>query len=140
VWWDLENGKLIAAIRDNGGSSRLYRTVSTDQGNTWSPPVITNYPNSTSKLFTLKTSRGYRVLVSNANPKLGRRELHLAMSRDGISFDRLVRLDIPSQKATTFQYPHVIEHEGSLFIAFSNKKNITEILKVALSDVDQLLE
>jgi hypothetical protein len=50
----------------------------------------------------------------------------------------MAKLDIPSPKATTFQYPHAIEHEGHLFIAFSNKKNITELLKVSLDDVDRL--
>lgn len=138
VCWEQDDGTLIAAIRDNGGSAKLFRSVSTDHGQTWSAPVITNYPNATSKLFTLKTSRGYRVLVSNANPKIGRRELHLAISADGVTFTRMARLDIPSPKATTFQYPHVIEHDGSLFIAFSNKKNVTEVLKVALDDVDAL--
>jgi hypothetical protein len=138
VWWDLTDGTLIGAIRDNGGSQRLFRTVSKDHGETWSFPEKTNYPNATSKLFTLLTSRGYRVLVSNANPAIGRREMHLGISDDGVTFTRLARLDIPSPKATTFQYPHVIEHEGSLFIAFSNKKNITEVLKVSLDDVDRL--
>lgn len=138
VWWPLADGTLVAAIRDNGGSGRLFRSVSTDQGRTWSQPVITNYPNATSKLFTLKTSRGERVLVSNANPKIGRRELHLAVSKDGISFTRLLRLEIPSKVATTFQYPHVIEHAGHLLIAFSNKKNVTELLKVSLDEISPL--
>lgn len=135
VWWEQPDGTLIAAIRDNGGSGRLFRSISTDHGQTWSQPVITNYPNATSKLFTLKTTRGERVLVSNANPKIGRRELHLALSFDGMTFNRLMRLDIPSRVATTFQYPHAIEHEDSLFIAFSNKKNVTELLKVSLDDL-----
>ena len=138
VCWEQEDGSIIAAIRDNGGSGRLFRCVSNDHGQTWSEHLITNYPNATSKLFTLKTSRGFRVLVSNANPKMGRRELHLAISQDGITFTRLARLDIPSPKPTTFQYPHVIEHDGSLFIAFSNKKNVTELLKVSLDQVDKL--
>jgi hypothetical protein len=33
-------------------------------------------------------------------------------------------------------YPHVIEHEGSLFIAFAGGKQTVEVLKVRLSDVD----
>lgn len=100
--------------------------------------MMTNYPNATSKLFTLKTSRGFRVLVSNANPAIGRREMHLAVSRDGLTFTRLMRLDIPSPRVTTFQYPHVLEHGGCLFIAFSNKKNVTEVLKVTLADVEKV--
>jgi hypothetical protein len=138
VCWELPDGTLVGAIRDNGGSQRLFRTFSRDHGQTWSWPEKTNYPNATSKLFTLQTSRGYRVLISNANPKVGRREMHLAISGDGLTFTRLARLDIPSSKATTFQYPHAIEHEGHLFIAFSNKKNVTELLKVSLDDVDRV--
>jgi hypothetical protein len=138
VCWELPDGLLVGAIRDNGGSQRLFRTFSKDHGQTWSMPEKTNYPNATSKLFTLQTSRGYRVLISNANPVVGRREMHLAVSEDGLTFTRMAKLDIPSQKATTFQYPHAIEHDGYLFIAFSNKKNITELLKVSLDDVDRL--
>jgi predicted neuraminidase len=138
VWWEQPDGTLISAIRDNGGSQRLFHSVSTDHGRTWSPPQITNYPNATSKIFTLRTSRGFRVLASNANAKIGRREMHLALSDDGTTFTRLARLDIPSPKATTFQYPHVIEHDGSLLIAFSNKKNVTEVLKVSLDDIERL--
>lgn len=41
-------------------------------------------------------ARGTRVLVSNANPKLGRRELHISSSSDGRVFTRVARLDIPS--------------------------------------------
>jgi hypothetical protein len=33
-------------------------------------------------------------------------------------------------------YPHVIEHEDSLYIAFAGGKQTVEVLKVKLSDVD----
>jgi hypothetical protein len=138
VCWELPDGTLVGAIRDNGGSGRLFRTISKDHGQTWSHPEKTNYPNATSKLFTLQTSRGYRVLISNANPEVGRRELHLAISDDGLSFTRLAKLEISSSKPTTFQYPHAIEHDGHLFIAFSNKKNITEMIRVSLDDIDRI--
>ncbi len=138
VWWEQPDKTVIGLIRDNGGSSRLFRTVSTDLGKTWSTPVKTNYPNSTSKVFSLLTSRGCRVLISNANPSVGRRELHLAVSEDGQTFTRMGRLDIPSDKPSTLQYPHAIEHDGHLFIAFSRNKNITELLKLPLDEVDRL--
>ncbi len=138
VWWQQPDHTIIGLIRDNGGSSRLYRTVSTDLGQTWSTPMKTNYPNSTSKVFSLLTSRGYRVLISNANPAVGRRELHLAVSEDGVTFVRMARLGIPSDKPSTLQYPHAIEHDGHLFIAFSRNKNITEVLKVPLDEAERL--
>ncbi len=138
VWWERPDKSIVGVFRDNGGSSRLFRAISTDLGQTWTTPEKTNYPNATSKLCPLLTSRGYRVLISNANPTLGRRELHLAVSEDGLTFTRMGRLDIPSPKPATLQYPHLIEHEGNLFITFSRNKNISEIIKVSLDEVDRL--
>jgi hypothetical protein len=138
VCWEQPDKSIVGVFRDNGGSSRLFRAVSTDLGRTWSTPEKTNYPNSTSKLCPLHTSRGYHVLVSNANVMLGRRELHLAVSDDGWTFTRMGRLDVPSPKPATLQYPHVIEHDGNLFIAFSRNKAISEIFKLSLDEVDRL--
>lgn len=155
IFWPLPNKTLYALFRDNGGSRRLFHSVSSDQGRTWDAPKITNFPNATSKLFSMQTSRGYRVLVLNANPSAGRRELHLALSTDGKSFTRLARLDVPSPPSipdevsritkkfsagiASLQYPHVIEHDGRLLIALSRGKVQTEVFHVSLDDVDALL-
>lgn len=142
IWWEQPDGRLVAIFRDNGGSGRLFRALSTDHGETWSVPEKTSYPNATSKVFSLRTSRGFRVLISNANPApgVGRREMHLGISDDGWSFNRLGRLEIPlSAKPATFQYPHAVEHEGYLFIAFSRNKNTTELLRLSLDEIQALL-
>ncbi len=155
IFWSLPDGTLFALFRDNGGSQRLFHSLSRDQGRSWETPKLTNFPNASSKLFSLKTSRGYRVIVLNANPKVGRRELYLAVSRDGKTFIRLARLDIPSppripQKLAriarklrsgiaSLQYPHVTEQSGHLLIAFSRGKVQTEVFHVSLDDVDALL-
>lgn len=138
VWWQLPDGRLHGLFRDNGGSSRLYQALSSDDGRTWTRPQLTNFPNSTSKLYPLRLSDGAWAMISNANPKLGRRELHLSLSDDGLTFTRMARLEIPSAKATTFQYPHAIESDGHLLIAFSQKKMQTEVLKIPMSEIDRL--
>lgn len=133
--WPLSDGRWFAAFRDNGGSKRLFQATSDDQGRTWTTPVLTNFPDATSKLFSLATSRGYRVLISNANPA-GRNPLCLSISRDGEHFTWLGALDIPG--IGTLQYPHAIEHDGKLLIAFSrNKKNI-EVVQVELDELDRV--
>ena len=137
-WWRLPDGRLHGLFRDNGKSQRLYQSFSSDKGRTWSRPTITNFPNATSKFFTLKLSSGPWAMISNANPSAGRRELYLSLSDDGLTFTKMARLAIPSAKATTFQYPHVIEHDGHLLIAFSQKKNQTEVLKVPIENVQKL--
>jgi hypothetical protein len=102
--------------------------------------VLTNFPNATSKVFSMRTAGGIRLLVVNARPALGRRELHLALSRDGQTFTRLARLAIPSPRPATLQYPHVIEHDGRLLIAFSRNKRQIEVLRVPRQTVEALLD
>jgi hypothetical protein len=156
IFWSLPDDALFALYRDNGGSQRLFHSTSTDAGQTWGRPVMTNVPNATRKLFSMPTSSGSRILVLNANPTQGRRELHLAASRDGRRFTRLARLGIPTPPAheaidspgmrnrfrsgvASLQYPHAIEHDGALYIAFSRNKLQTELLRVPIVEIDTLL-
>ena len=151
----MPDNSMNALFRDNGGSRRLFHATSRDLGKTWTTPVLTNFPNSTSKIFSIATSRGYRVMVSNANPRWGRRQLHLSISLDGRTFTRMAQLDVPAPPApkgfesiwkkfsygiAILQYPHVIEHDGYLLIALSRCKLQIEIFRVSLDSVDALLK
>jgi len=138
IWWQLPDGRLHALFRDNGGSSRLYQAFSSDDGRTWTRPRITNFPNATSKCYPLRLSSGPWVMLSNANPKWGRREMMLSLSEDGLTFTKMVRLAIPFTRPTTFQYPHAIEHDGHLLVVVSQKKMQSEVLKVPLASIEAL--
>ena len=148
-WWVLPDGhNLVGLFRDNGGSKRLLRSFSVDNGRTWSPMVRSNFPDATSKFNAVHTSEGYYALVSNPNPR-GRNPLCLSLSRDGLVFDRMLRLPIPedigiewqldsrdpSARSETFQYPHVIEHDGHLLIAYSRRKQTVEVVKIPLAEI-----
>lgn len=152
-WYRLPDENLVALARDNSRSGWLLRSFSGDNGKNWTQPVRTNFPDATSKFNVLRTSNGYYVLVNNANPER-RNPLCLAVSEDGLVYKVLTRLPIPERidgvdweegsrysaaGYESFQYPHVIEHEGSLLIAFSRKKQTVEVVKVSLSDVVGLL-
>jgi hypothetical protein len=130
-WWILPDHTLAAVFRDNRRSGFLYRAFSTDDGRTWSKPVKTNFPDATSKISGLRLNDGRYVLVSNPNPKR-RDPMTLAISEDGLVFTKMLYL----VGGRHIDYPHVIEHGDSLFIAFAGGKQSVEVLKVKLSDVD----
>jgi hypothetical protein len=133
-WWVLPDNKTIAALyRDNGRSGFLARGFSTDNGRTWSKPVRTNFPDATSKFSGVRLPDGRYVLVSNANPKK-RDPLTLAVSRDGIVFNAMGYL----VGGRIVDYPHVIEHKGSLYVAFATAKQTVEVLRVDVSEVDRI--
>ena len=130
-WWILPDQRLAAVFRDNRRSGFLYRSLSSDDGRTWTPPVKTNFPDATSKISGLRLRDGRYVLVSNPNPKK-RDPLTLAISDDGLVFTKMLYL----VGGRHIDYPHVIEHGDSLYIAFAGGKQTVELLKVKLSDMD----
>ncbi len=133
-WFILPDGRTIAGlIRDNGGSKFLLRAFSHDNGRTWSGMRQTNFPDATSKFFMHRTSRGYYVMASNSNPRK-RDPLTLAISQDGLVFNKLFRLI----GGRHIDYPHIIEHDGHLLIAFSGAKQTMEVMKVSLDELERL--
>lgn len=149
--WTLPGGRLMGFYRDNSHSKRIFRAWSDDHGRTWTTPERTNFPDATSKLFGLRTSRGWYVLISNANPApLQRNPLCLAVSRDGVTFTNLVRLPVPTspmderpregvRKAAGYQYPHAIENDGHLFVVYSRNMTTVEVIRVPLDEIERLL-
>ncbi|MEO6784492.1 MAG: exo-alpha-sialidase, partial [Chthoniobacteraceae bacterium] len=132
-WWILPDQNLAAVFRDNRRSGFVYRAFSADDGRTWSTPVKTNFPDATSKMSGLRLADGRYVLVSNPNPKK-RDPLTLSVSDDGMVFKKMIWL----VGGRHVDYPHVIEHEGHLLIAFAGGKQTVEVLKVKLADVDSI--
>jgi hypothetical protein len=132
-WWILPDQSLMAVFRDNRRSGFVHRAFSTDDGRTWTKPVRTNFPDATSKMSGLRLRDGRYVLVSNPNPKK-RDPLVLSISDDGIVFTKMIHL----VGGRHVDYPHVIEHDGHLFVAFAGGKQTVEVLKVRLADVDAL--
>ena len=132
-WWALPDGRLAALFRDGRRSGFLYRSVSTDSGRTWSRPVRTNFPDATSKFSGLRLADGRYVLVSNPNPAK-RDPLAISISDDGLVFHTMAYL----VGGRWVDYPHVIEHDGHLFIAFAGGKQTVEVLRVRLADLDGL--
>lgn len=134
-WWVLPDGKsLMALFRDNRKSGYLYRAFSIDNGRTWSNPLRTNFPDARSKFNGLRMSDGRYVLVSNPNPER-RDPLALSISEDGMVFTKMGYLT----GGRYIDYPHVIEQDGYLLIAFAGSvKQKIEVLKVKISDLDNL--
>jgi hypothetical protein len=133
-WWVLPDNNMVALFRDNMKSGYLFRSFSSDNGRTWSKPVRTNFPDARSKFSGVRLSDGRYVLVSNANPAK-RDPLVLSISNDGILFDKMFYL-VGDRHV---DYPHVIEHDGYLLVAFAGKKETVEVIKVKISDLDTLI-
>ena len=132
-WWVLPDGRLTALFRDNRQSGYLYRSFSEDNGRTWSRPLRTDFPDARSKFSGVQLADGRYVLVSNPHPKR-RDPLALSISEDGVVFTKMGYL----VGGRHVDYPHVIEHDGHVLVAFAGGKQTVEVLKIKLEDLDAL--
>ncbi|MCF3649784.1 exo-alpha-sialidase [Synoicihabitans lomoniglobus] len=129
-WWQLADGNLVALFRDNLDSGYLFRAFSTDEGRTWTRPVRTNFPDAKSKFNGVQLPDGRFILVNNSHPDR-RDPMTLAISEDGLVFDRLLYL----VGGRHIDYPHVMEHDGFLFVAFAGAKQTVEVLRIRVADL-----
>lgn len=130
-------------IRDGARSGKLVRSVSRDGGKTWSKPLHTNYPDATSKNFTGRLSNGTYILINNPDPK-SRDPLAISTGVDGWTFGHpgLIRKDAPERRyfgrakgSGSLQYPHAMEHGGSLWVIYSTNKEDIEVTEIRVADL-----
>jgi len=91
-------------------------------------------------------------MLSNARPE-ARYPLCLSLSKDGLVYQRMAVIDIPEKinkshwyarkgylhsAYEAHQYPHAMEHDGSLMILFSRRKQKVESLKISLEHFEKL--
>ncbi len=132
-WFILPDDNIVAFFRDNRRSGFLFRAFSSDNGRTWSRPVRTNFPDARSKFSGLRLSDGRYILVSNSNPNK-RDPLTIAISNDGLVFTKMGYLVGERQ----VDYPHVIEHDGYIYVAHASAKQSVEVHRIRISDLDNL--
>ena len=73
--------------------------------------------------------------MNNANPR-ARNPLCLSTSDGGRTFTRLAALPTPGDGS--FQYPHLLERDGFLYVLHSHNKTSIEILRLSFDEIERL--
>jgi len=133
------DGVIVSPFRNQSGF--LYASCSQDNGRTWSDPRQTGFPDSTARFSTGRLPDGKLFLISNPGPgRLNRSLLTIALSSDGVTFDRAWRIrGEPTQqrfqgqqKLDGWQYPHALVWRDSLYVAYSVNKEDVRMTRIAL--------
>ncbi len=133
TWYQRRDGTLVCFYRDDHASFRLFASVSTDDGITWSRPRPTNIPDAKSKTAARVLSTGAVVVAGNPSAARKRNVLAVLVSDDGTKFDRGAILR--DEGESRYAYPSVVEHEGRLWIAYSINKHEIAVASVPVSAV-----
>jgi hypothetical protein len=124
-------GPRVTNISRYGGEARALVATSENYGRTWSAMRPGNLPMATSKPYAgvLSTGRRYLVCSSSADGGKRRAPLTIALSKPGETvFSKLLVIrhamfpDGPgeSHERASLSYPYAIEHEGHLYVGYSN--------------------
>ncbi len=134
TWYQTADGTIVVFWRDEGQSCRLWVNYSTDNGQTFSEPMISDIPDSMSRVSAGRLADGRYFLCNNAFPVLlNRLYLMLMISDDGYEFNKVYLMpDDPSRqrvkgllKLDGYQYPNGYSDAGRLYIGYSiNKEDI----------------
>jgi hypothetical protein len=133
-WYQTDDGLIIIFWRDEGLSCRVWVNFSEDGGKTFVPPMMSDIPDSMSRVYAGRLKNGVYYLCNNAFPiLLNRIHLMLLLSDDGYRFNKVYLLvdDPTSQRFTGllkqdgYQYPCCLVDEDKLLVGYSvNKEDI----------------
>lgn len=139
--YETPDGYTHMIVRDNNRSRRLIHVLSRDHGKAWAKPVLTDYPDATSKNFTGRLRNGSYYLINNPDPTK-RDPLAISFSPDGWLYSNplAIRRDAPPARPRTigggsFQYPNAVEYRGSLWVVYSTNKQDIEITRIPLDRI-----
>lgn len=140
---------LVMIFRDQAGSFRKIASISSDHGETWTEPMITNIPDARVKQCAGNLPDGTAYLVGNPTGAKRRWPLVALLSKDGCCFDKAILLraggsNLQPQrypgKAKTlgYSYPKSMVHHGKLYIAYATNKEDVEYTTVDLNTLESL--
>lgn len=143
-WYTLPNGHLVSHFRTRT-PKRMMRSYSTDNGVTWTEPVVTNFPESGARHHGLKLSNGLYAFLVNPNVK-NRIPFSIALSKDGLLYDRIAHVrNEPTKarwegraKSAGYHYMRGYEHDGQLYTVYTVNKEGVEVTIIPLTEFTAL--
>jgi predicted neuraminidase len=143
-----KDGTLVMVFRDQNSSFRKLASVSHDEGEHWTKPALTVFPDSRSKQSAGNLPDGTAYFVSNPVGYKQRVPLVLSLSRDTRHFNRAFVLrrggsQLPPRryegryKTIGYSYPKTIISGGFIMTSYSTNKEDIEITRVPLSSLKE---
>jgi hypothetical protein len=136
--WPLADGTWVRLYRDLGEprSGCNYVQFSEDDGESWTVPVQTNFPDACSRSAAGRLPDGTAYVINNPGPH--RDPLVLSLSADGLVFERhaVIAAHAPARryegrwKDLGFAYPRATVAGDALFVIYSVCKEDMQVARV----------
>ena len=146
-WYTTPDDDIVMVFRDQGNSFQTIISVSEDWGETWSSPIISDFPDSRSKQSAGNLPDGTVFRVNSPRRDRERYPLVLSLSDDGQNFDHAFVLrsglsDLPSMrfdgryKRIGYSYPKSLVHDGFLYVSYATNKERIELTRIPVEALE----
>lgn len=138
------DGTIVMLFRDQSSTFLKLASLSTDRGETWTKPQLTNMPDGRTKQCAGNLPDGTSYMVSCPANDKRRWPLVLQLSHDGTTFCEALLLrsgaasDLPPRryegryKTLGYSYPKAIVYGGCLYVSYSTNKEDVECTIIPL--------
>ncbi|MBR1538097.1 MAG: exo-alpha-sialidase [Bacteroidales bacterium] len=140
------DGAVVMLFRDQASTFRKLASVSTDRGETWTTPELTELTDGRSKQCAGNLPDGRIYVIGNPVPAKDRTTLAIQWSDDGRSFTDPIPLrtpqDLPPRryegkyKTPGYSYPKAFLHGRHLYVSYSENKERIVITRIKIADYD----
>ena len=134
-----KNGHIIAYMRDSGtDTKRILKSISKDNGETWSFATDTKIPNPSSSIEVLQLKNGNWIMACN-DTESGRNQMAILLSfNEGKSWEIKKYIGKHEQNSgITFAYPSLIQStDGLIHLTYSLKNNEGKTIQHATFNED----
>ena len=145
-WFYRNDGAAVMIFRDQNSSFKKLASVSSDQGETWSTPVIIDTPDSRAKQSAGNLPDGTAYMVNNPSGSKDRIPLVITLSRDGFVFDKAFLLrsggkDLQPMryqgkyKRVGYSYPKSVVWGDYLYVSYATNKEDVELTRIPISSL-----
>lgn len=146
-WYLRKDNTLVHIFRDQNSSFKKLASISTDNGESWTTPVLTDMPDARTKQSAGNFADGTAYLVGNPNNDKLRIPLAVTLSKDGAYFDQAYVLrkggdDIQDQrfegkaKRPGYHYPKSYVWNDHLYVSYTTNKEDVEITRVPIANLE----
>lgn len=138
------DGTIVMLFRDQWSSFKKMACESTDNGESWSLPYLTDLDDSRSKQCAGNLPDGTAFIIGNPATSKDRTTLSIAFSEDGEQFGDYTilrsRADLPEKKydgkykTIGYSYPKAIVHKNRIYVSYSENKERISVTSIRITN------
>lgn len=145
-WFYRKDGAVVMIFRDQNNTFKKLASISRNNGETWTTPIIIDTPDSRAKQSAGNLPDGTAFMVNNPSGNKNRFPLVITLSKDGFIFDKAFLLrnggeDLQPMKyngkfkRAGYSYPKSVIWGNYLYVSYATNKEDVELTRIPIASL-----